>query len=88
MDKFDGKSTARHTGDVIPVDLIEETSIEENRHKVVSLLKEAIEVLEKGQQPMAKDTKEEFDIFKLGYEGLIDWVERTSKENEEKEREK
>lgn len=37
---------------------------------------------------MAKDTKEEFDIFKLGYEGLIDWVERTSKENEEKEREK
>lgn len=49
MDKFDGKSTARHTGDVIPVDLIEETSIEENRHKVVSLLKEAIEVLEKGQ---------------------------------------
>lgn len=49
MDKFDGKSTDRHTGDVIPVDLIEETSIEENRHKVVSLLKEAIEVLEKGQ---------------------------------------
>ena len=88
MDKFDGKSTARHTGDVIQVDLIEETSIEENRHKVVSLLKEALEVLEKGKQPMAKDTEEEFDMFKLGYEGLIDWVERTSKENEEKEREK
>lgn len=49
MDKFDGKSTARHTGDVIQVDLIEETSIEENRHKVVSLLKEALEVLEKGK---------------------------------------
>ena len=49
MDKFDGKSTARHTGDVIPVDLIEETSIEENRHKVFSLLKEAIDILEKEQ---------------------------------------
>lgn len=46
MDKFDGRSEFRHTGDVIPVDLIEETS-EENSHKVVSLLKEALEILER-----------------------------------------
>lgn len=49
MDKFDGKSTARHIGDVIPVDPIEETSVEEDRRKVVSLLKEALEILEKEQ---------------------------------------
>ena len=42
MDKFDGRSEFRHTGDVIPVDLIEE-----NSHKVVSLLKEALEILER-----------------------------------------
>lgn len=35
---------------------------------------------------MAKDNKEEFDMFKLGFDGLIEWVERTSKENKQKER--
>lgn len=49
MENFNSRSNHRQVGDVIPVDLIEETSVEENRHKVVSLLKEALEVLEKGQ---------------------------------------
>lgn len=36
---------------------------------------------------MAKK-EEEFDMFKLGFDGLIDWVERTSKENKQKESQK
>lgn len=49
MENFSSRSNHRQVGDIIPVDPMEETSIEENRHKVVSLLKEALEVLEKGK---------------------------------------
>lgn len=37
---------------------------------------------------MSKDKDEDFDMFKLGFDGLIAWAEETSKETEEKEREK
>lgn len=33
---------------------------------------------------MAKEEKE-FDMFSLGFDGLIEWVERISKENKQKE---
>lgn len=48
---FNGKSTARQLGDIVPVDLIEpEFSIEKTSvQKAVVLLKEAIELLEKEQ---------------------------------------
>ena len=35
-----------------------------------------------------KDKDEDFDMFKLCYKGIIAWAEETSKETEEKEREK
>lgn len=49
MDKFDGKSTARQLGNIVPVDLIEpEFSIDKTSvQKAVVLLKEALEILER-----------------------------------------
>ena len=44
---FNGNSTARQLGDSVPIAPIEEISVYEDRRKVVSLLKEALEILEK-----------------------------------------
>lgn len=50
MENFNSRSNHRQVGDIIPVDPIDPTSIEEDRiRKARSLLKEALEVLEKEQ---------------------------------------
>lgn len=33
-----------------------------------------------------KDKDEDFDMFKLGYKGIIAWAEETSKEKKEREK--
>lgn len=33
-----------------------------------------------------KDEDEDFDMFKLGFDGLIAWAEETSKEKKEREK--
>lgn len=48
--EFNGRSEFRELGDIVPVAPIDPTSIEEDRiRKARSLLKEALEVLEKEQ---------------------------------------
>ena len=45
--EFNGRSEFRELGDIVPIAPIEEISVYEDRRKVVSLLKEALEILER-----------------------------------------
>lgn len=44
--EFNGRSEFRELGDIIPVDPMEESSVN-NTHKAIALLKEVLELLER-----------------------------------------
>lgn len=46
MDNFNSRSDHRQVGDIIPVDPMEESSVN-NMHKAIALLKEVLELLER-----------------------------------------
>lgn len=46
MDNFNSRSDHRQVGDIISVDSMEESSVN-NTHKAIALLKEALELLER-----------------------------------------